>query len=67
MTPAEARQKLGLSQQEMAQSMNVHYMTWRKWEREERKPDNAAVKLMRVLVWLHEQHPRILARCSGET
>lgn len=66
MTPAEARQKLGLSQQEMARAMNVHYMTWRKWERGERDPDSAAKRLIDVLVWMREQHPRILARCLSE-
>ena len=46
--------------------MNVHYMTWRKWERGERTPDNAAKRLIGVLVWMREQHPRILARCLSE-
>lgn len=66
MTPAEARQKLGLSQQEMAQAMNVHYMTWRKWERGERRPDNAAVRLMELLCWLHENRGPTLAQWLRE-
>jgi len=61
MTPAEARKKLGLSQQEMAHFMGVHYMTWRKWERCERRPDNAAVRLMALLCWLHENRGPTLA------
>lgn len=62
MTPAEARQQLGLSQHEMARAMNVHYMTWRKWERGERRPDNAAVRLMELLCWLHQNKGPVLAR-----
>ena len=55
MTPAEARQALGLSREEMARAMGVHRETWAKWERGERKPDNAALQLMRLLYWLHEK------------
>ena len=67
MTPAEARQKLGLSREEMATAMGVHYETWAKWEREQRQPDKAAVKLMTTLLWLHSEHPRIFARMLKET
>jgi DNA-binding transcriptional regulator YiaG len=66
VTPAEARQTLGLSQKEMAQAMNVHYMTWRKWERGERKPDNAAARLMGLLCWLHENRGQTLAQWLKE-
>lgn len=55
MTPAEARQKLGLSRQEMARAMGVHRETWAKWERGERRPDNASTQLMRLLCWLHRR------------
>ena len=54
MTPAEVRKELGLSVEEMAQAMGVHRQTWVKWERGERKPDNAATRLMHLLCWLHE-------------
>ena len=66
MTPAEARRALGLSQQEMARAMNVHYMTWRKWERGEREPDNAAKRLMDLLVFLNSHAPKTLQRCLSE-
>ncbi|MGW8177545.1 MAG: helix-turn-helix domain-containing protein [bacterium] len=34
MKPVEARQKLGLSIEEMAQVMGVHRQTWAKWRKE---------------------------------
>lgn len=67
MTPAEARQALGLSQQEMAKTMNVHYMTWRKWERGEREPDNAAKRLMGLLVCLNSLAPETLHKCLAKS
>ncbi|MBA1447058.1 MAG: helix-turn-helix domain-containing protein [Gammaproteobacteria bacterium] len=67
MTPVETRQKLGLSQKEMASAMGVHVMTLSKWERGERKPDNAALKLMSLLVWLHDRYPRIYAQGLKES
>lgn len=66
MSPAEARQKLDFSQQEMAKAMNVHYMTWRKWERGEREPDNAAKRLMELLVCLKCRSNKIFEQCLGE-
>lgn len=62
MTPSEARQKLGLSIEEMARAMGVHRQTWVKWERGERRPDNAAVQLMHLLSWLHEKHGEALVQ-----
>ena len=62
MTPAEARQTLGLSREEMARAMGVHRETWAKWERGERRPDNAAAQLMRLLCWLHEKRGPALAQ-----
>ena len=62
MDPAQVRQSMGLSIKEMAHIMGVHRQTWTKWERGERRPDNAAVRLMELLCWLHEHHPRILAQ-----
>lgn len=66
MTPAEARQKLGLSVEEMARAMGVHRQTWVKWERRERKPDNAAAQLMHLLCWLHEKRGPTLSQWLGE-
>lgn len=62
MTPSEARQKLGLSITEMAQLCGVHRQTWTKWERGERSPDAAAVRLVSLLAWLHEDEPGVFAR-----
>lgn len=62
MTPTETRQKLGLSREAMAAAMGVHYETWAKWERGQRQPDKAAVKLMQWLCWLNASHPRVYAQ-----
>jgi DNA-binding transcriptional regulator YiaG len=51
----EVRNKIGLTQQAMADLMGVHKQTWIKWERLERKPDMAAVRLMAVLSWLYDK------------
>lgn len=66
MTPAEARQTLGLSIEEMARAMGVHRQTLVKWERGERKPDNAAEQLMRLLLWLREERPKTLSQWLRE-
>ena len=52
ITPKAARESLGLSRSEMAEVMGVYYNTWGKWERGERAPDSAAVRLMQILEWL---------------
>lgn len=52
MTPAEARQELGLSIAEMARTLRIHRQTWAKWEREEQHPPAVAVTAMRLLVYL---------------
>jgi len=62
MTPFDVREKLGLSQREMAQAMGVHPMTWSKWERGERRPDNAAMRLMELLCWLRDKRGPTLAQ-----
>ncbi len=59
VTPQTIRQTLDLSIDEMAQVMGVHRQTWLKWERGERRPDNAAVRLMEILSFLHKEHPNI--------
>lgn len=65
MTPKEARQALGLSQAAMAELLGgVDAMTVSRWERGLRVPDRAATELMELLVWLRENHPRILERWS---
>lgn len=56
MTPhpiADVRKALGLSQAAMARALGVHRSTWVKWEREERFPDRAALRLIFTLRWLH--------------
>lgn len=68
MTPAEARQKLSLSQSEMARLMGgTSPMTISKWETGERTPRDQAVELMRLLVWLYDNHPRTYAQWLKET
>ena len=52
--PKGTRLKLGLNQQEMADLMGVHRQTWVKWERDERRPDRAAQRLLTILTWLHD-------------
>ena len=54
--PKEARLTLGLNQSEMAAACGVHRSTWVKWERGEREPDAAAVRLIDVLLWIRERH-----------
>jgi DNA-binding transcriptional regulator YiaG len=62
MTPAEARQKLGLSESEMAKLMgNTHPMTISKWETGERKPRAQAAELLKLLVWMHDRHTDVFA------
>ena len=65
--PKEARQTLGLSIAEMARAMGVHRQTWTKWERGERQPDNAAIQLMQLLCWLHDNRGPTLAQWLRET
>ena len=51
----EARLRLGLSQQAMSAAMGVHRQTWVKWERGERTPDNAALRLIAALQFMFER------------
>lgn len=51
----EARLRLGLSQQAMSAAMGVHRQTWVKWERGERQPDRAALRLIQALLFLFER------------
>jgi DNA-binding transcriptional regulator YiaG len=53
VSPKEARLRLGLNQTKMAEAMGIHRQTWVKWERAERKPDNAAIRLIEALLWMH--------------
>ncbi len=50
------RRKLGLSYAEMAQICGVHRQTWIKWERGERQPDAAALRLMAILEILQDKN-----------
>lgn len=50
----EARLRLGLSQQAMSTAMGVHRQTWVKWERGERTPDNAALRLIEALQFMFD-------------
>lgn len=62
----EARQTLGLTINEAARACGVHRQTWVKWERGERKPDNVALQLVRLLLWLHEHRRATLEKWLGE-
>ena len=53
--PKEARLRLGLSINEMARACGVHRQTWVKWERGERSPDAAALRLIHALLWLADR------------
>ena len=63
MTPAEARLSLGLSQDRWAELMGgTSKFTVAKWEQKgnnHRNPSMQAVELMKLLVWLHGNNPRI--------
>jgi DNA-binding transcriptional regulator YiaG len=50
--PKKIREELGLTQLQMSELMGIHRQTWIKWERGERKPGRAALRLMAVLLWL---------------
>lgn len=70
MTPAEARQKLGLSQDQWAELMGgTSKFTVAKWEQageNHRAPSMQAIELMELLVWLYDNHPRIYAQWLRE-
>lgn len=51
----EARLRLGLNIQQMSDAMGVHRSTWTKWERGERSPDNAALRLIEALQFMFER------------
>lgn len=65
-TIKEARCKLGLTPNEMAEAMGVHRQTLVKWERGERTPDNAALRLIQALQFMFEQGllAEFVARCK---
>lgn len=51
----EARLRLGLGLNQMAAAMGIHRQTWVKWERGERTPDNAALRLIEALQFMFER------------
>ena len=67
MTPADIRARLGVSQAGMARLMGgTSPMTVSKWETGERKPQQQAAELMRLLLWLNETHPGVYAEWTGK-
>ena len=52
---SEIQNALGFTRREMAAAMGVHYQTLTKWLLDERTPDNAALQLARLLLWLHRR------------
>lgn len=54
LTPKEARLRLGLTQQAMANAMGLPSVrTWQKWEYGEREPNSAARQMIAALLYLH--------------
>jgi putative transcriptional regulator len=52
MTPAEIRafrQRLGLTQTQMAERLGVHLRTYQQWEYGRRKPRRPTLKLLEIL------------------
>lgn len=55
MNAKQVREKIGLSQSQMAKLMNTHPMMISKWERGETKPRGQAERLLEVLDVLHDE------------
>ena len=58
---AEARQRMGISQQDFASLLGVSIRTLQDWEQGRREPTGAARTLIRVA----EQHPRVLKKLAA--
>ncbi len=58
---AEARQRMGLSQQEFAQLLGVSPRTLQDWEEGRREPTGAARMLLRVAT----KHPDVLRKLAA--
>jgi len=52
----KTREELGLTIAQMSRAMGVHRNTYYKWEKEIHKPDNSAIKLMKMIVWLNNKN-----------
>lgn len=52
----EIRRNAGLSQQNFAKALNIHWRTLQNWEYGTREPDDAAVTLLKII----EKHPELL-------
>ena len=55
MDAKQVREKMGLSQSQMAKLMNTHPMMISKWERGETKPRGQAERLLELLAVLHDE------------
>ena len=58
---AEARHRMGISQQDFASLLGVSIRTLQDWEQGRREPTGAARTLIRVA----EQHPRVLKKLAA--
>ena len=58
---AEARARVGMSQQEFAQLLGVSARTLQDWEQGRREPTGAARTLLKVAV----KHPKLLRALNG--
>jgi putative transcriptional regulator len=53
----ELREKLGLTQNEFAETYNIPLSTLRKWEQNSRTPDTAAASYLIIIA----RHPKLVA------
>ncbi len=61
----DAREALGFTIKQMAEAMGVDRDTWGKWVRGARRPNNAALQLIKHFIWLHYNCPAIFARMTS--
>jgi len=66
-TVIKARKSLGLNIAEMVRLCDVPRSTWDGWERGERAPDRAALRLLEVLVLLHRDDRAAYRRFADAT
>jgi DNA-binding transcriptional regulator YiaG len=52
---AKARELLGFNQTEMANAMGIHRNKWGKWERSEDNISTSALRLIKIMLKLHER------------
>jgi len=58
------RKQTGLSINEFSALLNVHRDTFGKWKRQERSPDQAAIRLFKIIEWLNNND--LLDKCIDD-